>query len=58
MGNRPQERDSFSNMDFPMQKYVATGIPPEAVLSIKQAFDSYEPIDGYISVQKVKDQAK
>jgi hypothetical protein len=27
--------------DFPMYKYVNKGLSPEAVLKIKEAFDSY-----------------
>ncbi len=39
---------------FPMQKYVSQGAKPQEVLKIKEAFDSYQPVDGEIEVSRLR----
>jgi hypothetical protein len=58
MGNSNSESLNVPDANFPMQKYINNGLSPTAVLKIKEAFDSYEPVNGYISVEKVKDMSK
>lgn len=58
MGNSNESQNRLPDADFPMQKYVNKGLSPSAVIKIKEAFDSYEPVDGYIDVEKVKDLSK
>lgn len=58
MGNRNGNLTT-TDANFPMQKYINSGLSPQAVLKIKEAFETYEPsADGYISVDKFKDMSK
>lgn len=58
MGNTSASDSRLPDPDFPMQKYVNRGLAPVAVIKIKEAFDSYEPVNGYIDVEKVKNLSK
>lgn len=54
MGNTSsQELKSVDLRDFPMQKYLNQGLKQQEIIKIKQAFDSYCPINGEIQVSKL-----
>lgn len=58
MGNRNDSALAAADANFPMQKYINSGLSPAAVLKIKEAFDAHDPVNGYISVEKVKELSK
>ena len=37
-----------------MQKYMGQGMNQQQVLKIREAFDSFNPVDGYIDVTNYK----
>ena len=39
---------------FDMQKYVKKGLTQQQVLRIREAFNSYHPVNGQIEVRKLK----
>ena len=58
MGNRNDSTLSATDANFPMHKYINSGLSPAAVIKIKEAFEAHDPVNGYISVEKVKELSK
>jgi hypothetical protein len=56
MGNSTRSGNSNAVMaNFQMQKYLNQGLSQNQILQIKEAFDSYDPVDDYIDVEKMKE---
>lgn len=53
MGNDNSQHVGADLMNFPMQKYINKGLSQQQIIKIKEAFDSYGPVDGKISVSKL-----
>lgn len=55
MGNSndtTQRRTNFK--DFNMQKYLNQGLNQQQILQIREAFQTYDPVNGEISLEKLK----
>jgi len=47
MGNNSSQQSSSVDLrNFPMQKYINQGLKQQEIIKIKEAFDSYHPING------------
>ena len=56
MGNSTKSGNNNAAMaNFQMQKYLNQGLSQNQILQIKEAFDSYDPINDYIDVEKMKE---
>lgn len=53
MGNEHQASRPVDLKNFPMQKYLNQGLKQQEIIKIKEAFDSYQPINGEIQVSKL-----
>ena len=38
-----------------MQNYINKGMPQAEILKIKDAFDSFQPVNGYIDAERVRE---
>jgi hypothetical protein len=47
MGNAESENKVY-DPNFKMQNYVNQGVKPAEILKIKDAFDAFGPVNGYI----------
>jgi len=54
MGNSENYSNKANLRDFPMQKYMGQGLNQNQILQIKEAFDSYEPENGQIDLNKIR----
>lgn len=54
MGNEEHSNTLTVPPDFPIQQYLDQGLNQNQILQIKQAFDSYEPSDGRIDLNKIR----
>jgi hypothetical protein len=50
MGNSEAQSNPVSLKDFQMQKYLNQGLNQNQILQVKEAFDSYEPVDGFVDL--------
>jgi hypothetical protein len=55
MGNSTTPRNAAVIENFQMQKYLNQGLSQNQILQIKEAFDSYEPVNDYIDIEKMKE---
>lgn len=47
MGNSENSTANAESMkNFPMQKYLNQGLNQQQIIKIKEAFDSYQPVNG------------
>ncbi len=54
MGNdNTQALASADLRNFPMHKYIGDGMNQQDIIKVKEAFDSYRPVDGRIRVSKL-----
>lgn len=54
MGNENSNHAKAADLkNFPMQKYLNQGLKQQEIIKIKEAFDSYEPVNGQIQVSKL-----
>lgn len=54
MGNSETNATRTVPHDFPMQKYLNQGMNQNQILEVKEAFDSYEPENGLIDLNKLR----
>lgn len=54
MGNSENYSTKPQHRDFPMQKYLGQGLNQNQILQIKEAFDSYDPVNGEVEVSKLR----
>ena len=54
MGNSTNNVSRTSLRDFPMQKYLGQGLNQNQVLQIKEAFESYDPQNGQIELDRLR----
>ena len=57
MGNSNSPSTPLADSSFPMQRYLNRGLSQNDILKVKEAFDSFDPHNGYIEVLKVKNNA-
>ena len=48
MGNEGSQTTSANLRNFPMQNYLNKGLKQQEIIKIKEAFDSYQPVNGRI----------
>ena len=54
MGNSAGSSDKAYLQHFQMQKYLNQGLNQKQILQIREAFESYEPENGEISIDKMR----
>lgn len=54
MGNTDQGPYTTIPRDFAIHKYLNQGLDQNEILQVKYAFDSYEPEEGYIDLNKLR----
>ena len=54
MGNSATNGDRAYLRDFQMQKYMNQGLNQKQILQIREAFESYEPENGEIHIDKLR----
>jgi len=54
MGNTENRSQRSTLQNFPMHKYLGQGLTQNQILQIKEAFDSYQPLNGSIDLGKFK----
>ncbi len=54
MGNSTGNGDKAYLQDFQMQKYLNQGLNQKQILQIREAFQSYEPENGEVTIDKLR----
>lgn len=55
MGNETQASNRTYDPDFKMQNYINKGLPPSEILKVKEAFDAFNPVNGYIDADRFRE---
>lgn len=53
MGNAQTETKSY-DPNFKMQNYLNRGLQQTEILKVKEAFDAFAPVNGYIDADKFR----